>query len=197
MSKKQRIDFRRVVEEVQRSQVGQEELSIWGGRVSEADVCDFLKGWKRLGKMPYRIWEYVSEIVFERDSLPNKLALLERGRLFGEGGDLELRRDGQEFTWRFIGPAGVKPPSGDYSMQEYWSNHDGISFYQRDEIALLWGKWNGHRWRDDRVGAARLEYPASAGWQRVQIHYKTFSRAGRVEFVWYTCLSEWKEDDNG
>ncbi len=191
-----RVDFDKLVQEVRQSQIGQAALSIWGGRCAESDLLTFIQQWP-LDQIPYRIWEYASEVTFERKSLPKNVALLERGRLFGEGGDLEVRRDGQEFVWRFIGPAGVRPPAGDYGAQDYWADHSGATFYQRGETALLWGKRDGSRWYDDRVGAARLEYPAPSEWSRVQIAYWAFSRAGRVEFVWYTGLSEWKEDDNG
>lgn len=190
-----RMDFEELVQEVRQAQSGRTNVSIWGGRCAEGDLLAFLQAWST--PMEYRIWEYVSEIAFERAALPQNAALLERGRLFGEGGDLELRRDGPEFAWRFIGPAGAQPPKGNYGAQDYWASHSGEAFHQREETALLWGKWDGSRWADDRVGAARLEYPAPAGWPWVQIHYNTFSRAGRIKFVWYTGLSEWKEDDNG
>jgi len=185
------IDFQRLVEEVCQPQVGGDHLTILGGVCCENDLPDFLQRWD-LGGMPYRIWESVSEIVFEKDTLPQNVALLERGRLFGPGGDLELRRDGQTFIWRFIGPAGAQTPPEDEHTRNYWEDHPQVTFHQREETALLWGRWNGETWTDDRVGAARLNYPHPPA-ERVQIHYRTYSRAGRVEFVWLTGLSEWKE----
>jgi len=190
-----RVDFKELVQGVRQPQWGAADLSIWGGRCAEGNLLAFVQQWP-INQMPYRIWEYASEIAFERDALPQTVALLERARLFGEGGDLELRREGAEFAWRFIGPASVQPPIGN-GGQDYWADHPGETFYQREETALLWGKRNGSRWHDDRVGAARLEYPVPAEWSRLQIHYKTFSRAGQVEFAWFSGLSEWKEDDNG
>lgn len=189
-----RVDFQKLVQEVTQSQCGQADLSIRGGRCAESDLLAFVRQWPPV-QMPYRIWEYVSEIAFEKDSLPRNVALLERARLFGEGGDLELRRDGTGFAWRFIGPAGMQPPAGDYGAQDYWADHPQATFHQREETALLWGKRDGEKWADDRVGAATLKYPATG--ERVQVHYKTFSHSGRVEFVWFTRLSEWKEADNG
>ncbi len=188
-----RVDFDKLVQEVRQPQCGKADLSIWAGRCAEDQLQDFIRQWP-LDRMPYRIWEYASEIAFEWDTLPSNVALLERGRLFGEGGDLELRRDGGEFAWRFIGPAGVQPPTD--RPADFWSTYPDVTFYRRRETALLWGKREDNRWHDDRVGAARLEYPAPAGWPRVQVEFWTFSRAGRVEFVWYTGLSAWKEDDN-
>jgi len=188
------IDFKQLVQEVNQSQVGRDHLTILGGICAENDLSAFLQQWD-LTQVPYRIWEYVSEIVFEKDTLPQNVALLERGRLFGPGGDLELRRDGATFAWRFIGPAGVRPPAGGYNAQDYWESDPQAMFHQHEETALLLGRWNCQMWAEDRVGAARLNYPATS--KRVQIHYRTYSRAGRVEFVWLIGLSKWKEDDNG
>lgn len=187
--------FEGVVKEIQKSQIGPKDLSIWGGNIPEAEIGKFLEGWDNLPEMPYRIWEYVSDIVFEKVTLPNEPALLQRGRLFGEGGDLELRRHGREFLWRFVGPAKVHPPTG-YDAQDYWESHAGVTFYQREATALLWGERKQDRWADDRVGSAFLTYPANDTWSRVQLHYRTYSRAGRIQFVWYIGLSGWKEDTN-
>jgi hypothetical protein len=194
MSTWPKVDFSQLVQEVNQPQVGKDHLTILGGICAENDLNTFLQQWDLL-QMPYRIWEYVSEIVFEKGTLPQNVALLERGRLFGPGGDLELRRDGATFAWRFIGPAGVQALTEDANTRNYWTDHPHVTFHQREETALLWGRWNGETWTEDRVGAARLNYPANG--ERVQIHYRTYSRAGRVEFVWLTGLSEWKEADNG
>lgn len=188
----QRISFQELVQKVVNSgEYGKNDLSIWGGYCGGGDLPDFLQGWS-LDSMPYRIWEYPSEIVFELNTLPSNGTLMQRGRFFGEGGDLELRREGAAFRWRFIGLAGIVPPAGNYGVQKYWESHPDVWFHRYKEKALLWGKWNGQQWRDDRVGSARLAYPASG--ERVQVHYWVFSRAGQVAFVWYTRLSEWKED---
>lgn len=189
-----RVDFRKLVEEVCQPQVGQADLSIFGGQCTESYLLKFLEQWDLAG-MPFRVWEYASEVVFKKCTLPQNIVLLERGRIFGEGGDLMLRRNGTTFGWRFIGPASIKPPAGEYGMQDYWKNHPKVMFHQYNGTALLWGKWNGERWVEDRVAAAKLDYPAIG--QRIQLHYRVFSRAGQVEFVWYTGLSEWKEANHG
>ena len=188
-----RVDFGDIVKAVKRRPVGKDDLSIWGGRCAEGDLLAFLNGWD-LSRMPYRIWEYVSDIRFEKDTLPNDIVLLQRGRLFGEGGDLEVQRDGEEFAWRFVGPSGVRPPAGyDNEKNNFWHRHPDLAFHQYEQKALLWGEGQGEQWFDNRVAGAELVYPEITG-QRVQLHYKVFSRAGRVQFVWYTGLSEWKED---
>ena len=195
------VDFATLVKEVQQPRYGRSDLSIWGGRCKEEDLLTFLQGWP-LETIPYRIWEYVSEIEFDRDTLPNNPVLLERGRLFGEGGDLEIRRDGNTFLWRFIGPAGVRPPEGPYDARDFWATHseeqthrqEEVRFHRREESVLLWGKFEPEkgRWEESRVGAARLEYPAAG--ERIRLRYYAFSRAGRVEFVWFTGLEDDKED---
>ena len=188
-----RVDFRKLADGVGQGPVGRSHIAIWGGRCPEDQVEAFFQKWD-LSQMPYRIWEYVSEITFGQNTLPQNVALLERGRLFGEGGDLEVRRDGAEFAWRFIGPAGVQPPAG-FRAKSYWDRYPEGRFHQQEACALLWGIWddNKKRWYEDRVGAARLEYPATGS--RIRLDYRVFSRAGHVEFVWFTGLVEWKEAD--
>lgn len=190
------VDFKKIVDEVYRSRCGPSELTILGGQCAESDLLNFLEQWDLAG-MPFRVWEYVSEVVFEeeKDTLPQNIALLERGRIFGEGGDLMLRRNGTAFDWRFVGPEGIKPPAGEYGIRDYWKDHPEVTFHRHNETALLWGEWNGNGWTEDRVAAAKLNYPAKG--QRIHLHYQVFSRAGRVEFVWYKGFSEWKEADHG
>ncbi len=106
-----------------------------------------------------------------------------------------LRRNGMAFDWRFVGPAGIKPPEGEYGTKDYWKDHPEVTFHQYKETALLWGQWNGKGWTEDRVAAARLNYPAEG--RRIQLHYRVFSYYGRIKFVWYTGTSEWKEEDHG
>lgn len=192
MSDRKRVDFGALVDEVWQDGWGRDHLSLWGGMFEEGKLSDFLEDWDRSG-MPYCIWEYVSEIVFQlKDTPPENVALLERGRLFGPKGDLELRRDGDIFRWRFVGSHDVKPPEGKYDTKDYWQvdGNQMATFHRHSERAILWGerKDGQTRWFEDRVGAAKLEYPTlaptPANWNRVQVCYDTFSRAGTVEFVW-------------
>lgn len=201
MSAKQKaVNFDQLVEAVTKGkQYGEADLAVWGGVCAEKELTAFLSKWS-LNEMPFRIWEYASRVEFKRDALPDNTILLERGRLFGEGGDLELRRDGANFRWRFIGKPGAQPPSGHQPVPDnFWTKNKAVTFHRCDKSALLWGerKEDQSRWFDDRVGRALLDYPepaASAAWQRVRICYLMFSRAGRVEFVWLRGLAEWKED---
>ncbi len=182
------------------NQWGQDKLAIWGGRCTEDELLDFLTGWQ-LKDAPYRIWEYVSEITFDKDSLPKNETLLEHGRMFGPGGDLTIRRDGGEFRWHFVGESDMKPPEG-YRDNNFWDAHSDLKFHQWENKALLWGKYAGkneageHYWHNDRVARAKLTYPVPDGaeWERVMIKYYTFSQAGQVQFVWFRELTKWEKE---
>jgi len=194
------IDFNRLVNQVaKKPQVGRESLAIWGGTCAEDALDSFLDGWC-LEQMPYRIWQYTDRIGFEKGTLASNVGLLERGRLFGTGGDLDLRRDGDGFRWRFVGEPSVHPSEG-YGTKKnnFWAQDENqtAAFHCYEEKALLWGERNENRWHDDRVAAAKLDYPVPDDAERMQVEYKVYSHAGRVEFVWLTGLQEWKEESNG
>jgi hypothetical protein len=193
---KYRVEFEKLIEEVKQPLCSREHLAIWGGTCTEDVLTDFLDGWP-LERMTYRIWESTDRIDFEEGSLPSNVTLLERGRLFGDGGDLDLRRDGDVFHWRFVGEHNVRPPQGyDTDENDLWAQYPDAAFHCYEETALLWGKREGNHWHDDRVAAAKLNYPEHDNAERVQVQYKVYSRAGHVEFVWLTGLSEWKEESN-
>jgi hypothetical protein len=190
-------EFDKLVSKVNKPQVGKESLAIWGGTCAKDALADFLTGWD-LKRMPYRIWESTDRIKFKKEMPVPNVALLERGRLFGKGGDLDLRRDGDTFRWRFVGDRGVCPPAGyDAEENNFWKQHPEATFHRYTETALLWGERRDDRWHDDRVAAAELDYPEMDGAERVQVKYKVYSRAGHVEFVWLTGLQEWKEEKDG
>lgn len=193
------VNHTKLIERVMDSKVGKDELSIWGGYCIEKDLLHFIQQWKQT--FHFQIWEYASEIYFKKEEIPPltlNVSLLERGRLFGRDGDLALRRDGPQFHWSFIGPAGSLAPEGNYSTRSYWNediDHNAKTFHQHLEKALLWGEWDGERWYDSRIAGAQLNYPQEG--KRVQLEYKVFSHAGQICFVWYTGLSEWREKDRG
>lgn len=203
------VDFDELLVKVKKPRVGINELTILGGHCAENCFEKFIGQWleQREIKLPFRIWEYASEIIFkkENDSPENiNVALLERGRLFGEDGDLTLRRNGSSFEWSFVGPAGIQAPEENYDAKCYWDENPKIKeFHQYQEKVLLWGKWDDRHkcWVEPRVAGAKLDYPRERSHQgegkRLQLEYKIFSHAGQIKFVWYTDLSEWKEADHG
>lgn len=195
MSKqKQAIDFGKLVAELQDPgrQWGKDQLAIWGGWCRSADVLTLLQDWpQRDETMPYRTWEYADQITIEEKTLPSNSERLERGRLFGPGGDLTVRRDGDRFRWHFVGKPDVQLPTGDFHAESFWAQpgEDQTEFYQREEQALLWGERpaNFDLWFEDRTGQAKLKYPvAQPG--RVRVKYQLFSRDGQVQFVWLLGL---------
>ncbi len=203
------VDFSELVTKVEVNKVGSDTLSILGGQCGPAEALELVQQWPTLMEMPHRIWEYASEIVFEKDTLPNEIQWLERGRLFGPGGDLSLRREEGMFLWYFVGPSGIKAPDNLSGVEDFWVQGEaGAKFYENMDTALLWGehlenssqlnKADSDRrerlWFDDRTASAKLHY-ADDLTGRVQVNYRTYSRAGRVEFVWLVGLSEWKGEE--
>ncbi len=196
------IDFDKEVNQLVNDRlVGRDDgIAIWGGEFHATRVSEFLKQWD-FSMMPYRIWEYVHRIEFACNKLPDaaEAALLDRGRIFGHGGDLSLRRDGDEFLWHFIGSTSMAEPES-FDVCDFWTESPGIkaradfSLRQRDESALLWGAYHKDlaRWQEDRVGRADLSYPFQAvqGGQRVWIHYSVFTDGGQVAFVWWKELKD-------
>jgi hypothetical protein len=179
---------------------GQPDLAIWGGKCAEDDLLTFLNEWQ-LKDMPYRIWEYVSEIEFSPQTTnqpPKNVSLLEHGRMFGPGGDLTLRRDGAEFRWHFVGQKKQPEPPTSGNPKDFWAveQNKQLTFHRWTDKALLWGKHIGNgRWHDDRVARATLEYPTDdQAWERVMIEYDTFSQAGQMQFVWLRELVEWQKE---
>lgn len=169
-------------------------MTILGGQCAENALQKFLGQWD-LAEMPFRVWEYVSEVVFEKETLPKNVVLLERGRVFGKGGDLMLWRNGPAFGWRFVGPAGAKCPGGEYGVKNYWDFYPQVTFHVCEKAALLWGEQETEKdWIEDRVKSAKLSYPAEG--KRVQLDYKIFTHADQVKFVWYFDLREWKEAEH-
>ncbi len=184
--------------------------TIQGGRVDVNGIEGFLAAWdwSQLD-MPWRIWEWVSDIAFEHQTgMPTptpgdfrRPAWLERVRIFGNSGDLELRRDGAHFLWRFIGQANVVVPLG-FENADYWQTYPNrvLSCYPRQ--VLLWGEEikDGAGspqgvWQEDRVGYARLVYPMMKGDKRVLLRYNEYLYGDNVEAVWWLGLERWEEEN--
>lgn len=186
----------------QRSQVEREALALLGGKVDESTLLDWFQRWQ-LGKiaLPWRIWESVSDLRFERSTLPDSFHLLERGRLFGEDGDLTLRRDGERFRWWFVGKPAVVPESmqRDIAVSNFWQSHPSTTLSAIEQSAILWGSHRGNNqnkapyWYDDRVGWAKLTYPVTQNGKAARhlyIHYREYLQAGQVAFVWLYDVNE-------
>lgn len=171
--------------------INSSKLTILGGQCNDDQVSQLLTDWLAQAQMPYRIWEYTHSIAFEQNTLPEDVQWLERARLFGPGGDLSLRRNGSQFLWSFIGPFGITLP--DWKPQPFFAGEQAETvFAVNQKKALLWGNNSPdptvNLFWDDRVAGAALTYPVSPGAERVAIEYEAYSRAGKVEFVWFKGL---------
>ncbi len=195
------LDFEQAVEQMLERDAlirNEEELAVLGGEFTADRLAEFLAAWD-FAAMPYRIWEYAHRITFTEPEA-RALDLLERGRLFGAGGDLSLRRDGARVLWSFTGAARTPAPA-DFDARNFWRKHPGSELRQHDATALLWGDYSDERqrWHDDRVGWADLNYPcADAGarvaGKRLSINYTVFSDGGQTAFIWW---KELKRDGEG
>ena len=195
---KYRIDIAAIASDVVAgATVGWNELSVFGGEFDAGEVGSFFDAWRTVASdMSYRIWENIDCMFFENGTWPDKYALFEQARLFGDGGDLSVRRDGDRCFWRFVGPEGYRLPAGVQGYDYWGSVPEGTRLHVALDEVLLWGK--GEKmpdgsmiWRDDRTAGHRLVYPQQTA-ERVKLVMKKYSRAGNVEHVRYLRLEGWK-----
>jgi len=191
--KRKAVDFEELVAEMEADRIEAENWpTVVGGMCSETE----LPGWLDrldLSGMDVRIWEFTDRCTIGSDGPPEpgEIKRLERARLFGEGGDLDLRRDGDRFLWRYVGEK-EKAPEG--AVLE-WPGSEVNPVYRRERTALLWGerKEGQSRWFDDRVAGAELTYPVEGAPARVQVRYYEYTQAGRTLAVWLRRLEAYDE----
>ncbi len=187
-------------------QWGAEKFSVWASECPEDGLSSLLTDWSIPGEdMPYVVLEYMDRIVFRGWQHPEAqlnskgVREIERGRVFGKMGDLSFVRGADVWRWYFVGHPDARPPQGfDVPENSFWTMEPDATFLKWEETAMLWGeRMPSHsRWFDSRVARAILEYPDQDG-GRVWLRYRTFSRGGRVEFVWYLGLeSKLVEEDS-
>lgn len=168
--------------------MGPESLTLVGG-VVQADGVERLVGWLR-GMGLARWWtfrEWTGRMRLEEglaepgDDLPR----LVWGRWFGKVGDLEIRRDGTRFRWRWVGAGDVRPPetvapvtvdffSSAPSLRPRWGGR-----------ALLWDRADGRvatADADTTLSLLPLE-PA-----RLRLRYVTYDDHGVVAAVRYRSI---------
>lgn len=190
------INFTTLLAKMDRAQqaIGDVRPVIVGGRFAHSELTQFLATWQpKWQAMPYRIWEQINEIGFhEAPQAPNYLL---RGEVFGTGGHLSLRRDGNRWLWHFIGPAGTVVGS-EWGDEAFWNEKTEreVKLRRYPENVILWGL-NDHRtpsgiWWEDRVGAAKLNYPSALKeHERVYLHFWRYTEGGQTAFVWYRELN--------
>ena len=199
-AKPEPIDFKIEVEKM-RASVCTDWPTVRGGVWdSEAELVRQLEPYRNSEALPWHIWEYTDSCTIGQGWLTQDVQWLERARLFGEGGDLDVRRDRDRFLWRYVGESD-QTPAGGTELQP-----DGESpVYRRERTVLLWGtrKRDQDRWFDDRVSGASLTYlpdppplPEKVD-ERVQVRFREYTQAGRTLLVWLQGLEPYgPEEEN-
>lgn len=170
--------------------IKQKDVYIQGDTIRENELNSFISSWDFSG-MPFAIIETLKEMNFTKDLFAKEYIFkpedVERTRIFGEAGDLDIRRHETVFVWRYIGR--VSPPAGQQGMN-FWNKNSDTDFFIGEKQALLWGIYHERKgaWHDDRVAKALLSYPVEEKRGRVKLHYKTLSQKGCIQFVWYTGI---------
>lgn len=189
------INFAQMAAGLQAAEVAGGGITIRAGRCPEGAVPALLGAWRGVAALPFGLWEEFGAVRLDRDALPPTVFSLLRACLFGPGGDLDLRRTGGEFRWRFVGPGAAPLPPAAYAGTDFWqeAEHANVTFLQSSAAYLLWGKaQGGGLWAEDRVAAAHLRYPVDPTWDRVVVNTRLFSRGGQVEFVWHEELEAYR-----
>lgn len=182
------IDFAQLYEEMKQAKLSDSDRpTVLGGEFAADRLDEFLNVWREYwNTMPYRIWEHISRIEFaDRPAQPE---FLQRAEIFGEGGHLSLRRDGNRWLWHYIG---TSVSITDFGVEDFWQKHPACHLRRYPESVMLWGerKDNQPRWFDDRVAAANLAYPLKTT-GRVYLHFWRYTEQGQTAFVWYRALSD-------
>jgi hypothetical protein len=192
MTKCKAINFNKLVEELIEKQQALQEG--WPVVVSGTCASDVLLDWLNdldTTAFSVYIWCYTDACVIGRETVPTDVALLERARIFGLDGDLEIWRGGQDFRWRYVGLAAHAPKGKEWN----WPVDENKPVFWRERTMLLWGNRpkGRERWHDNRVAGAALDYPVNGAPERVQVRYREYTQAGRPFAIWLREL----EDYNG
>lgn len=193
------VNFKELIAMMEKARLASDSYpAVFGGQFTQARLADFLAVWrKRWASMPWRIWEQISHIEFADE--PQEPEYLQRAEVFGDGGHLSLRRDGNRWLWHYVGPAGQPAPQGfDQKPDcEIWKAEQSIVLRCYCDQAILWGerKTGYDFWWEDRVAAAKLVYPKQ-NIGRVYLDFWRYTQDGQTVFVWYRNLSQVKMTDN-
>ena len=162
------------------------ELTVLGGVFSKSQLEDFMSSLPK--NLIWVISEYTDRCTFTKNDLP-QLNHLERVRFFGEGGDLEIRRDAEEYRWRFIGPPGVSIDCG-FPAADFWTEGEIPFLREHEEKLYLWQKKDSTKdnYRQGKIDSAKLNYPIETKLPNVVINAKVYTSYGRQQFSWYTGL---------
>lgn len=164
-------------------------LHLMGGKFAAIDLTSFCDTWNGVpdGWCEWAMVEEVHQFDVKkvgklRTAVPANPFYLERLRLFGPKGDLQLRRDGETFYWHFI---------GDGTNQ--WPNLATFGSQPCSTSALLEVEERYYQWRktDGRVNSLWLNHIGLAD-EGVYLKQKHYLENGRIVFVRYIGFEEVK-----
>jgi len=179
-----------------------ENLTILGGAFEEDKLTEFLK-WPVVDELKYMIGETSDAITINRDDLPEITSAKEyllRLRIFGDKGDLTIRRNGKKFLWWFVGEANVAQHPTIGEVEDFFKLNNDAQFWVTDDNSLLWGMRKNDagisnpKFWDDRVAGASLDYPIAKDAERAQLRYRVLSGPEKVEFIWYLEICPYQDD---
>lgn len=184
--KRKAVDFEELKVQMKADKIKANDWpTVVGGTCPETELPGWL-GDLDLSGMDVRIWEFTDHCTIGSDGPPERVERLERARLFGKGGDLAIRRNGNQFLWRYVG----KPENAPEGEKLDWPESENNPVYRRERTALLWGKREEEQpqWFEDRTAGAALTYPVDGAPARVQMRYYEYTQAGRTLAVWLRGL---------
>lgn len=169
------------------------DIQIWGGIIEEDNLQQFIRKWGQ-SDMPFAISETVNKMAVKNcDVSTLKIEpYTDRIRVFGESGDLDIRRDNNYFKWRYVGTNRL-PKDLKVDKENFWEKNKSEKFFMEEKEALLWGtyKQDEESWQDNRVAKAKLSYPVEGHpGKGVKIRYKTLSNCGIIVFTWLLTIEE-------
>jgi len=165
------------------------DLCVIGGRTDYAAQAEALLAMLPQD-MPFSICAYLNRCSFTQGPLPDLLGM-QRLRCFGPAGDLDLRLDGGQYHWRFVGASGDWAKALDKT--DFWG-HTGIKrLTEQESSVVLWGKYGGGSYREARVASVNMSYPLKYTPKEgsfAAIKLRTYAHMGRPQFSWYIGLGE-------
>jgi hypothetical protein len=167
--------------------VSGDAMTVVGGTVDEAGVEQLARWLQSLGEdgwWSFREWTDRMRLAKDLAGTEGDVARLVWARWFGTPGDLEVRRDGPRFRWRWVGDAGVRPPeelAG--KAMDFFAVGEGAPVLLRpaEANALLWDA------RDARIATTDPATRAALlpNGERLCLRYTVYYDHGVVAVVRY------------
>lgn len=174
------------------------DVVIWGGDFPADQLASFFDAWEEaLAKLEWRMLEFASRFELQRvegenKALPHDLTSLQRARLFGPSGDLDVRRDGDSFRWRFIGEQdGLPELAASFTPVDFWASHPDVTFRCASEEYYQW-RGTGEEQRVNKSWLEQAGLPA----EEVFLQQQHYLDQGTVAFVRYVGFKT-KEQPHG